>query len=85
MDGEEVVSYHSWEGMYYLQDNGIQNIRFDFDGLDTVQRDTWFVLKSKDSEFLDGHATLRAAFPTRTPYPQYTIHVYLYRVKSPSD
>ncbi len=85
MDGEEVFSYHSWEGMYYLQDNEIQNIRFDFDSLDTVQRDTWFVVKSKDSEFLDGHATLRAAFPTRTPYPQYNILVYLYRVKSPSD
>jgi hypothetical protein len=90
--GDALYAHSSWAGRYYLESDRVANVDLDFQGLDSLDRDTWFVVKSTGFEtgegrphWLDGKAELRAAYPTRVAYPQDTVRVYFYRHASGGD
>jgi hypothetical protein len=83
--GEALYAHSSWAGRYYLESDRVANVDLDFEGLDSLDRDTWFVVKATDwdrgegrAHWLDGVAELRASYPTRTAFPQDTVRVYRY-------
>lgn len=83
--GETLYAHSSWAGRYYLESDRVASVDLDFEGLDALDRDAWFVVKSTEWEigegrphWLDGRAELHAAYPTRTAFPQDTVRVYRY-------
>jgi mannosyltransferase len=85
---EPVYTLNVWGGRFYLRDPGVQAILGDFPGLEALAaegRSAWLVVKSTDAEirgvphWLDGHADMLGAFPTRYPHPQTTLRVYHFR------
>ncbi|MGH0028185.1 MAG: hypothetical protein ACQGVC_00210 [Myxococcota bacterium] len=83
--GDALYAHSSWAGEYYLGSDRVRNVDLDFEGIDTLTGDTWFVVKSTAAEhgagrdhWLDAAARLRAVYPMRTAYPQDTVRVYHY-------
>jgi hypothetical protein len=90
--GETLYAHSSWAGRYYLGSDAVKNVDLEFQGLDALAGDTWFVVKSTEWErgegrphWLDDKAELRAAYPTRTAFPQDTVRVYHYRRAAGTD
>jgi len=80
-----VYTVQVWVGQYYLGDPGVlgEEIFSEPEGRVSPEVAAWLVVESQAYEgdrtrphYLDERAEMRAVYPTRIPFPQYTVRVY---------